>query len=106
MKKMHLICFLTLLFFIPALKAQDTITEITIKRIYISKHPQDPEYPQFVIYSKSSNFQLGFGGYVKLTGAFDFNGIVDNYDFITYDIPVENRNLSEKAYQMYLLHRE
>lgn len=96
MKKMHLICFLTLFLFLPVLHAQDTITEVTIKRIYISKHPQDPAYPQFVIYSKSSNFQLGFGGYVKLTGAFDFNGIVDSYDFITYDIPVENRNLGEK----------
>jgi hypothetical protein len=31
---------------------------------------------------------MGFGGYVKLNGVFDFNGIVDNYDFITYDIPV------------------
>ncbi|MBE9483215.1 MAG: hypothetical protein IMY74_00120 [Bacteroidetes bacterium] len=96
MKKKFLLCFLTLIFFIPALRAQDTITEITIKRIYISKHPQDPKYPQFVIYSKSNNFQLGFGGYVKLTGAFDFNGIVHSYDFITYDIPVENRNLGEK----------
>jgi len=96
MKKMHLICFFTLFLFLPVLHAQDTITEVTIKRIYISKHPQDPKYPQFVIYSKSNNFQLGFGGYVKLTGAFDFNGIVDSYDFITYDIPVENSNLNEK----------
>ncbi|MCK4569560.1 MAG: hypothetical protein KAT76_04665 [Bacteroidales bacterium] len=96
MKKEFLLCFLTLIFFIPAIRAQDTITEITIKRIYTSKHPQDPEYPQFVIFSKSNNFQMGFGGYIRLTGAFDFNGIVDSYDFITYDIPVENRNLSEK----------
>jgi len=76
--------------------AQDTLTEITVKRIYISKHPQDPDYPQFVIYSKNNDFQLGFGGYAKLVAAFDFNGIVDNYDFITYDIPVENIDPGEK----------
>ena len=91
-----LLAILALLMMGAYLKAQDTITEITVKRIYISQHPQDPEFPQFVIYSKSNNFQLGFGGYVKLTGAFDFNGIVDNYDFITYDIPVGDVDLNEK----------
>ncbi len=39
---------------------------------------------------------MGFGGYVKLTGAFDFNGVVDNYDFITYDIPVGTGDLNDK----------
>lgn len=78
----------------PSLRAQDTT--IVIERIYISQHPQAPGYPQFVIHSKSSNFQMGFGGYVKLTGVFDFKGIVDNYDFITYDIPMEPAKLDEK----------
>ncbi len=78
------------------MQAQDTITEITTKRIYTSKHPQDPGYPQFIVYSKSNNFQLGFGGYAKLTAAFDFNGVVDSYDFITYDIPVGDVDLKEK----------
>lgn len=96
MKKKLLLFILTLIFFIPGIFSQDTITEIIIKRIYIAKHPQAPDHPQFVIYSNSNNFQLGFGGYIKMTAAFDFNGIVDSYDFITYDIPVENRDLSEK----------
>jgi len=81
---------------IPAVKSQDTITEIAVKRIFISKHPQDPENPQFVVYSRNNDFQLGFGGYAKLTAAFDFNGIIDNYDFITYDVPVENTEPGEK----------
>jgi len=91
-----MIIMLFMMISVPLLKAQDTITEITIKRIYISKHPQDPEYPQFIIYSKKENLQLGFGGYAKLTMAFDFNGLVGSYDFITFNIPVEDQYLAAK----------
>lgn len=43
---------------------------------------------------------MGFGGYVKLSGVFDFNGVIDSYDFITYDIPVGEGKTNEKRIYM------
>ena len=91
-----LLFILAILVATSGLMAQDTISDVTVRQIYISKHPQDPEKPQFIVYSQKNDFQLGFGGYVKLVTAFDFKGIVDNYDFITYDIPIGEDDLSEK----------
>ena len=39
---------------------------------------------------------MGFGGYAKLTGIFDFDGVVHSHDFITYDIPVGTGTPGEK----------
>lgn len=49
---------------------------------------QQTEKPQFVFASKNNRFSFALGGFVALRAAYDFKGIVDNYDFIPYDIPV------------------
>lgn len=100
MNKKFLLFILTLIFFIPGIFSQDTITKIIIERIYISKHPQAPDHPQFLIYSKNNNFQMGFGGYAKLSGIFDFDGVVHSHDFITYDIPVGTGTSGEKRFHL------
>ncbi len=75
---------------------QDTIPEGSIARPYRAKHPQDPDLPQFFIRSANTKLELGIGGFVRLTGSFDFNGVISSYDFITYDIPVGNTVPVEK----------
>lgn len=49
---------------------------------------QQVEKPQFVFASKNNRFSFAVGGFVALRGAYDFKGIVDNIDFIPYDIPI------------------
>lgn len=49
---------------------------------------QQVERPQFVFASKNNRFSFALGGFVSLRAGYDFDGIVDNLDFVTYDIPV------------------
>ncbi len=58
---------------------------------YIDTHRagfQQAEKPQFVFATKNNRFSFALGGFVALRAAYDFDGIVDNIDFVTYDIPV------------------
>ncbi len=49
---------------------------------------QQVDKPQFVFASKNNRFSLAIGGFVQTRVAYDFDGLVDNLDFVTYDIPV------------------
>ena len=49
---------------------------------------QESKPPRFVISSKDSRFLFGIGGYVNFRTAYDFDGMVENTDFVTYDIPI------------------
>ena len=49
---------------------------------------QQTERPQFVFASKNNRFSFAVGGIVALRAAYDFEGAVDNIDFIPYDIPI------------------
>ncbi len=42
----------------------------------------DPAAPRFIFFDNNKNFIFGVGGYVQLTGVYDFNG-VENYNFFT-----------------------
>lgn len=58
---------------------------------YIETHRpgfQQVEKPQFVFATKNNRFSFSLGGFVSLRAGYDFDGIVDNIDFVTYDIPV------------------
>lgn len=58
---------------------------------------QQVERPQFVFASKNNRFSLALGGYINLRGGYDFDGIVDNIDFVPRDIPMNpNYNTSQK----------
>lgn len=49
---------------------------------------QQPAPPTFIFASKNNRFSLALGGYVNLRVGYDFNGVVDNIDFIPADIPM------------------
>ncbi|WP_418991406.1 DcaP family trimeric outer membrane transporter [Alistipes sp.] len=67
---------------------------------YIETHRpgfQQVEKPQFLFATKNNKFSLAVGGFIRLRAGYDFDGIVDNIDFIPYDIPVHgNYNTKQK----------
>ena len=50
-------------------------------------HVHDPQVPRFVLTDRQGTFALGIGGYVRTVASYDFDGLVDNIDFIPADIP-------------------
>ena len=44
--------------------------------------------PQFVFASKNNKFSFALGGYIALRTAYEFEGTVNNLDFVPYDIPI------------------
>ena len=42
----------------------------------------DPAAPRFIFFDDNKNFIFGVGGYVQLSGVYDFNGVED-YNFFT-----------------------
>lgn len=58
---------------------------------YLETHrtgAQQTDHPQFVFATKNNKFSFAIGGFIALRGAYDFDGISDNIDFIPADIPV------------------
>lgn len=51
---------------------------------------EDPAAPRFLFLDKKGEVALGIGGYLKAVGMYDFDGAVDNNDYITNLIPVPN----------------
>lgn len=45
--------------------------------------------PSFIITDKNNRASFAMGGFVKFRTAYDFNGEVQNLDFVTYDIPMQ-----------------
>ena len=81
--------------------AQDENIKQYFKGIYLNSHPQDPKLPpDFFIKSKSNSFQMGFGGYVRLYGIYDFNGLQSVTDFITHEIPVGKGNTRQDRFAL------
>lgn len=64
-------------------------------RSTLRRGPQQVGMPRFMISDKSGKAVFAIGGFVNFRTAYDFNNVVDNMDFITYDIPMvstpENR---------------
>ena len=75
---------------------------------YIETHRpgfQQSEKPQFVFASKNNRFSFSLGGFVSLRAGYDFDGIVDNIDFVPYDIPVPgNYNSKQKLMMRVILY--
>ncbi len=49
---------------------------------------QQSGLPRFIITGRERKFLLGIGGFINFRASYDFDGAIDNRDFITYDIPV------------------
>ncbi len=63
-----------------------------LDHLRLKKHPQDPDTPRIVIQTAGQKFQFGIGGFARLNGVFDLNGLQDMNDFIVYEIPVGPEN--------------
>lgn len=61
---------------------------------------QQVERPQFVFATKNNKFSFSLGGFVALRAAYDFDGIVDNLDFIPYDIPMTSNFANRQKFVM------
>ena len=64
--------------------------KVTVNMFKENESPyfQDPRAPRFIMVDRKNRVAFGIGGYVKATTSYDFAGIVDDVDFVTYDIPV------------------
>lgn len=65
--------------FVSRDKAGDEIIRIMNDRQQMRFH--DPKAPRFLLTDRKGKFALGIGGYVRATGEYDFNGIVNDVDF-------------------------
>lgn len=62
---------------------------------------RNPEIPSFIFEGPDKKFSLGIGGFFNYTASYDFDGISDNLDFVTYDIIVPNDTIQKSQFQMY-----
>lgn len=61
---------------------------------------QQSHLPQFIISGRENRFMLGIGGFVSFRTAYDFDGMVQNEDFVTYDIPVPGNAANTQRFLM------
>ena len=73
-----------------------------IKAMYEAngRHFQDPRAPRFLFMDRKGKVALGIGGYVKGTMSVDMDGISDNIDFVTADIPAPKQPDMRNQFQM------
>ena len=58
---------------------------------------QQPMLSQMIFSSRTNKVSFAIGGNVNMRVSYDFKGIVNNKDFVTYDIPVPgNYNTRQK----------
>ncbi len=56
--------------------------------------------PILIIAQRQNKFSFGIGGFVQLRTSYDFNGTVDNIDFVTYDIPTTSSYDTRQSLRM------
>lgn len=73
-----------------------------IRKMYEANgvHFQDPRAPRFLFMDKKGKIALGIGGYVKGTMSVDMDGISNNLDFVTADIPAPSQPNMRNQFQM------
>ncbi len=49
---------------------------------------QEAELPLLLFTQRNNKFTFGIGGFINLRTSYDFNGTVENIDFVTADIPI------------------
>lgn len=61
---------------------------------------QQPQPPTFIFASKNNRFSLALGGYINLRAAYDFDGAVDNVDFVPAAIPMSVNYNNRQQFMM------
>lgn len=64
------------------------------ERGFFQKAYTDKGDPRFMITNEDESFKFGIGGFISVVGITDFNGMVENRDFVTSQIPVPSENYS------------
>lgn len=62
--------------------------------------PQQVGMPSFIITDKNNRASFAMGGFVKFRTAYDFNSEVQNLDFVTYDIPMQQTPQNRQRFLM------
>ena len=62
---------------------------------------RNPEIPRFIFQGPGGDFSLGIGGFINLTSSFDFDGVVNDLDYITYNIQLPKQYFEKQQFQMY-----
>ena len=99
MIKTILIIIINTFLFIPEIFSQDSTSKFIITDIknkndsalspFLQEQSEwfrNPEVPSFVFQGPGGKFSLGIGGFINLTSSYDFDGIVNDLDFLTYNI--------------------
>ncbi|MEG1659376.1 MAG: DcaP family trimeric outer membrane transporter [Bacteroides sp.] len=60
----------------------------------------EPKAPRFLLTDQKGKFALGIGGYVRATAEYDFNGMVNNVDFLPALISNGKTNFARNQFQM------
>ena len=63
-------------------------------------HFHDPRAPRFLLTDRQGKFALGIGGYLKTTMEYDFDGTMDDIDFIPALIPQPGSTQVRNQFQM------
>ena len=61
---------------------------------------QQAEKPQFIFTTKNNKFSFAVGGFINMRVGYDFEGIVDNIDFIPADIPMTRNYATDQKLMM------
>ncbi|MDE5957087.1 MAG: hypothetical protein K2G78_02115 [Muribaculaceae bacterium] len=71
-------------------RADRDSVESMLAKFYVDqfRNSQDPESPYFIFMSKDANFTMGVGGVISMRGWYDWNGMINDYNFSTSEIQI------------------
>ncbi|MCH5331437.1 MAG: porin [Alistipes sp.] len=61
---------------------------------------QQVEKPLFIFTTNNNKFSLALGGYINLRASYGFDGLVNNIDFVPYDIPIPGNFATKQRVNM------
>ena len=61
---------------------------------------QQVEKPMFIFTTKNNKFSFAVGGSINLRASYEFSGLVDNIDFVPYDIPIPGNFATKQRINM------
>lgn len=61
---------------------------------------QSAKAPLLLFTQKQNKFTFGIGGFINLRSSYDYNGIVENIDFVTADIPTPGNYATKQQFMM------
>lgn len=82
--------------------ADDAIKE-SVREYFVATYEpgfQQVKAPKFLITDKSTKAAFTIGGFVNFRTAYDFNQVLDNLDFVTYQIPMVGSSINNQRVLM------